>query len=298
MMTRIIKAIGFILRKSGIFQLAYSFYFRHRSGILCYHDPTPDVFRLHADFLSQYFSFISLDELAGSRDKRKIPVNTLAVTLDDGHKDNCRLLPLFRHFAILPTIYLCTGLVGTNRAMWTTRITDKRSIKQFKNLSNQQRKSVMKKKYNFNERQEYEERSMLNHDEIALMMDNVDFQSHTRFHSVLDSCTHDELEAEIAGSYEDVQAITGKPCRHFAYPYGIYGKREKDIVQKTGYTTSRSVRWGWISRLRGPYELPCIFIPDQAGIDELVAHLCGFGLLQLAWARTYRLVTGMLKLET
>jgi peptidoglycan/xylan/chitin deacetylase (PgdA/CDA1 family) len=49
------------------------------------------------------------------------------------------------------------------------------------------------------------------------------FESHGVSHTAVAALSDDELERELAGSRDAIAARTGRPCRHFCYPYGGAG---------------------------------------------------------------------------
>src|SRR3954452_22723194 len=53
----------------------------------------------------------------------------------------------------------------------------------------------------------------------------VTIGAHSRTHPDLRACTDAELEAEIRGSKDDVEALIGRPVTSFAYPTGLFDDR-------------------------------------------------------------------------
>jgi hypothetical protein len=68
--------------------------------------------------------------------------------------------------------------------------------------------------------------------QVKQMRARVDFQSHTRFHSILTRCDDVECEQEITGSRRDIERLTGRPCLHFAYPNGTMGKGRSGCCER------------------------------------------------------------------
>jgi len=53
----------------------------------------------------------------------RLPKNAVAVTFDDGYRDNCEIAgPILRRFGIPATFYLTAGWVGTNEIPWFCRL--------------------------------------------------------------------------------------------------------------------------------------------------------------------------------
>ena len=146
-----------------------------------------------------------------------------------------------------------------------------------KRISNSQRLSYLKQKYFFTHSTEYncDERHALNMDEINLMKNDVDFQSHTVYHPILTACSDDESEKEILQSKNDIEKLTKRKCKHFAYPNGNYSQREIEILQKAGYLSARTTDLGFNDKHVDPFRLKAIGIADDASINWLAIQSSG-----------------------
>jgi|SoiMethySBSTD1v2_1073268.scaffolds.fasta_scaffold09601_13 peptidoglycan/xylan/chitin deacetylase (PgdA/CDA1 family) len=77
----------------------------------------------------------------------------------------------------------------------------------------------------------------------------VTIGAHTRRHYALAKLTLAEAHAEIERSVRRIEQETGKPCRHFSYPYGdeaSAGPREFALVKELGLRTGVTTRKGLI----------------------------------------------------
>ena len=76
-------------------------------------------------------------------------------------------------------------------------------------------------------------RSMLNWREIKEMnMERITFGAHTLTHPDLTRLPLDRVEAEICGSKTIIEDALSTQVSSFAYPYGRYNRRCRDIVQQ------------------------------------------------------------------
>ena len=107
------------------------------------------------------------------------------------------------------------------------------------------------------------------------MRDTIAFGGHTRFHPILPRCTDDEAADEIAGCLPEIEAITERPCRHFAYPNGDHSPRDRRLVREAGFLSGRSTRIGWVGPRTDPYDIPIIGTNDEASVARLAADLTG-----------------------
>ena len=79
----------------------------------------------------------------------------------------------------------------------------------------------------------------------------VTIGGHTKSHYALGKLSLEDARDEINGSIARIEAETGKPCRHFSYPYGCAqsaGRREFDLAEKAGIKTAVTTRKGLIFR--------------------------------------------------
>jgi len=92
---------------------------------------------------------------------------------------------------------------------------------------------------------------MMNWEEIRHLAADplVTIGGHTRRHYALAKLTLAEAHAEIEKSVRRIEQETGKPCRHFSYPYGdeaSAGPREFELVKELGLKTGVTTRKGLI----------------------------------------------------
>ena len=283
MHTLIKEILAIAIRFSGIPFLIRELFCRKKVTILIYHDPQPDIFEKHRKYLSQHYNFIALGELVNTLhngDWSNIPPKSLVITIDDGHAGNYNLLPLFKAHKLIPTIYLCSQIVNTNRGLWfkVDGIRERRGKKNrelFKRIPNRERLARLKKEYDFHPQKEFSDRQALNRHELIEMGLYVDFQAHTQFHPILTTCTDSECQQEIEGGKRDLEASLDVTCSHFCYPNGDYTEREINIVKECGYKSARTSDCGWNDVATHPYKLKAMDITNDASINQLVAQMSG-----------------------
>jgi peptidoglycan/xylan/chitin deacetylase (PgdA/CDA1 family) len=64
--------------------------------------------------------------------------------------------------------------------------------------------------------------------------------SHSRTHARLSALTSAQIEGELKGSKEDLEAILGRPVTQFSIPGGAYDDRVVDAAKRAGYTAVMS----------------------------------------------------------
>ena len=266
------------LRCSGLPWLVRKALGRNRACVVIYHAPAPDVLDRHLAYLARRFNFLPFGDLVDAihaRDWSAIPPRALVVTLDDGHRSNADLLPVFRKYGVRPTIYLCSQVAGTLRHFWFRESAGEWD--RYKALPQAERLRKLEAATGFQPIRDYpaDSRQALSTDEIRAMRPWVDFQSHSRFHPILTTCTDSECWEEVERSREEVKELVGRRCEHFSYPNGDYLERELDYVRKAGYRSARSIDLGWNDVNTDPYRLRVQGIADDASISMLSVQLSG-----------------------
>jgi peptidoglycan/xylan/chitin deacetylase (PgdA/CDA1 family)/glycosyltransferase involved in cell wall biosynthesis len=94
----------------------------------------------------------------------------------------------------------------------------------------------------------------------------VEVGAHSRTHPDLTRLSDDEMEAEIAGSRDDLAGIGLPPPRLFAYPYGAENERVRNAVRHAGFVAAFTSTPGRVRPGQDPYQLPRIEIgPEHLG---------------------------------
>ncbi|HKP17777.1 MAG TPA: polysaccharide deacetylase family protein [Gaiellaceae bacterium] len=260
---------------------------RRRVSILMYHRPSPACLEEHLRYLSSCYNLIRLDSFVDalrSGDWHRVPDRALVLTFDDGAAGVAALADVLRRHRAPATMYLCSSITGTNRRFWFEAVPDPYALLP---LPNARRLEVLSSA-GFRPDVEAPERTTLSPEELERMADVVDFQSHTRFHPPLTTCTDDEADDEIQVSRSEVESLTRRPCRHLCYPHGDYGDREEELARRAGYRSARTIDIGWNGPRTNPYRLRILGTLDDASVARLAGELSGIGFL-FRWRETRRL---------
>ena len=267
----------FLIRFSGLSFIIRELICKNRVTIAVYHNPKPEHFKKHVDFLSKYYNFIPLSFLVGAiyrKDWADIPPKALVITFDDGFKENYDLLGIIKKHKINPTIFLCSHIINTNRKFWFK--SGFYNYHKLKRISNSTRLKSLYEKMEFEPSKEYPTRQAMDLSEIKEMMPYVDFQSHSKFHPILIRCSDDESKEEIEDSKEFLMILLNTEVEHFSYPNGDYSAREIEYVKESGYKSARTVDIGWNGINSDPYKLKAMYIDDDASTSTLSAQVLGF----------------------
>jgi poly-beta-1,6-N-acetyl-D-glucosamine N-deacetylase len=271
------KLFCYIVYWTGLPWIIRHFIAKRRVTIMLYHDPSRETFAKHVRYLSRNYKIISLDDLLECIEKGKpqFPDYAMVITFDDGHKGNAELIYTLNEHAIPVTIYLCSGVVNTNRKFWF-RLDGLRS-KNVKGLGHADRLEYLRSHFGYSQQQEYghEDCHALSLSKIQEMKTYVSFQSHTCFHPILTTTTDEVAESEIRESKTDLQRMLDTSVEHFAFPNGDYSEREIELLKKHGYRSGRTTDVGWNDHKSDPFRLKITGVSDQSDVIMLKAEVSG-----------------------
>ncbi|MBU2571546.1 MAG: polysaccharide deacetylase family protein [Gammaproteobacteria bacterium] len=187
----------------------------------------PSLFDKHmASLRSSGFIPVSLEAIEQHlKHQSPLPEKAVAVTLDDGFEDNfTNALPILVKHRIPATVFLATGSIdGYNQ--WMTR-------------------------------RNFPSRKMLNWQQVTAMdQEGIAFGAHTVTHCKLPELDKETVSYEISASKQQIEDRLGKPCRHFAYPYGLFTTDSRNAVENAGFSLACSTRSGFNTRHKDPFLL-------------------------------------------
>ncbi|MGH7681889.1 MAG: polysaccharide deacetylase family protein, partial [Candidatus Eiseniibacteriota bacterium] len=77
------------------------------------------VFERQMEYLASRFHVMALSRLVAALEERSIPPNAIAITFDDGYRDNyTNALPILTRYKVPATIFVSTGAIGSTRQLW------------------------------------------------------------------------------------------------------------------------------------------------------------------------------------
>ena len=258
---------------TGIARATRAWLWRDRVAVLLYHDPDPATLDRHLTYLQKLCDLVPLtDATAPGRGRPRA-----AITFDDGHVGNAKLLPIFAKHKVRPTIFLCSSIVGRTRSHWWLHPGSlEAGHERLKRMTNAERLAELAA-HGYHQ-EAHDRPTGLSLEQIEAMRAHVDFQAHTRFHPVLTRCSDSECADEIGTSRHELEALLRGACEHFAYPNGNYGDREVGLVAAAGYKSARTCDVGWSDHRSDPLRLPTIIIDDGASTRRFAAQLTGIPL--------------------
>jgi len=184
------------------------------------------------------YRFVTADELAGAGPAAPPPLGTAVLTFDDGFRDAVDVvLPLLRRLGIKATFYVCPGWFGTEHP----------------------------------EVQGDAGKLLGEEEAAALIAAGMDIGSHTLTHPDVRSLSDNRLAEELASSKALIEGLTRRPCRTFAYPYGLYDPRAERAVEEAGY----DLAFAWLPGPWRRFAAPRLPGPPRHGAARLALKLVG-----------------------
>ena len=222
----------------------------HPPALLVYHgvaaatdgdDPrrlltSPQHLEAHLRFLKRRgYRFLTAEELLEEGGPRP---RTAVVTFDDGFQNWLTgALPVLKRLGVRATFYVCPGLLSRPHPELADpegALLDKEGVRE-------------------------------------LVAAGMEVGSHSLTHPDLRKLDDEALARELNESKAEIELLTGRPCRTFAYPYGLYDDRVVRAVEAAGY----EVAFAWLPGPWRPLEAPRLPAPPRHGAFRLALKLAG-----------------------
>jgi len=258
-------------------------------------------FRWQMENLIRNFDVIPLSEAIGRLKNNTIDGPTAVMTFDDGLQNNYDVaLPILRELKVPATIFLTTGLMGSDDTLWNCRLLDalaKTTAPAFQWNGNRYRLESTAAKASASVKIQRRLKAfpqpelmaelrvillalgaspdaripsdspyrMLGIDSIERMSESglIEFGAHSESHAILSLLSTEECRREINLSIEAVERMTGKPCRLFAFPNGRAQDYNDDclkILEECGIQAAVTAIRGCNDRTTPPLELQRISV--------------------------------------
>ena len=188
------------------------------------------------------------------------------INFDDGWKSNYELLPIIEECGYPVTIFLSTGLIGTDKTPDPRIFNDDFKL-------DDPRQSLITDEPNAKNRitpsVSEEQRTMLNIGEIQEMSKHVDFQSHGVNHHGSSAISMEMLESELVESKKYIQDLLGNEVYAFAFPYNVITENALVLFKIHGYVLARAVARKLNSPGTYPFTLNSIGIEPHWSVKQL-----------------------------
>jgi peptidoglycan/xylan/chitin deacetylase (PgdA/CDA1 family) len=238
------------------------------------------VFAARMAYIARHYRVLTVEELVARLQDGRVPRNALALTFDDGYRDNLtHAAPILKRLGLPATVFLVTGHIDTPQTLWFDRLgmafktaTARRvalgggrllslgtvgerlaglaaALAYLKQLPDDARAaSVDALMIALRSNPERPKRLMLSWDEVdALRGLGFSIGAHTVTHPILSRLSPDRAWQEIHGSKAAIEEVLGEPVRAFAYPNGgpdDYNETVMRLVHNAGFACAVTTRRG------------------------------------------------------
>jgi peptidoglycan/xylan/chitin deacetylase (PgdA/CDA1 family) len=209
---------------------------------------SPDQFVEQMQYVAaQGYTPITVTQFAGALTGSglALPHRPVVLTFDDGFADFYdNALPVLREYGFTATLYIPTAYVG-GTSRWLKREGEAA-------------------------------RPMLSWDQITeIQAYGIECGAHSHTHLELDVLPESAAHDEIVHSKNILDQHLARPVSSFAYPYGYYTTRMRQMVRVAGYTSACAVRYRTSSTADDPYTLARLMVTPQTGLDGFAQMLSG-----------------------
>lgn len=281
----------FITRRKG-FHYQILLYHRIKDGEASLFGSTSiSVFSRQMAMLSRHFRVFPLEELVQRAASKDVPPRAIAITFDDGYRDNYQnAFPILKQLSLPATIFLATGPLDSNRPLWHDRVFDalERTRAEWVSIDGERYplRTLSDRRAALNAFRRYlrghtlrdwdlwierllSELGTLHEGHLhseklrwqeveEMSKDGITFGAHTVTHPILTRMPLDQAAEEIRISKEAIEKRLGTPVRLFAYPNGgrdDFDESIKQLLKKTGFLCAVTTLGGTNDAGTDPYEL-------------------------------------------
>lgn len=223
---------------------------------------TPDFLeQTIIDYRQRGYRTASIDEAAETLKKGKTEKPFVCFTFDDGYADNYTLaFPIFKKYNCPFTINITTDFYERKALLWwyvleDLGVTDEEFStlrEEIFKLKNSEIEPFFEKRFpqgNYSFEQKVSQMA-LSAEQIKTLSDSglCTIGNHTVSHPNLTALSSAEQERQILEAQKKLEALTDKPVRHFAFPYGLYDNDTLRILERNDTVTATKTWGGKIRR--------------------------------------------------
>jgi peptidoglycan/xylan/chitin deacetylase (PgdA/CDA1 family)/CelD/BcsL family acetyltransferase involved in cellulose biosynthesis len=253
-----------------------------------------DLFEAHVRYLARHYRVVGMSELQSHLASGDSLDTVVAVTFDDGYRDNYEYaFPILQRYGLPATIFLSTGSIDSGEPVWFERLAQavKKTSREFldveidlprrfwmrteserleasggifrllRRLGDAERRHWLGEILRLLDAgREHERRGkMLTWDQVrAMKASGIEFGGHTVTHPFLSKLTAEQAAWEVSECKRRIEEEMQAPVGFFAYPNGReedFAASNKKILRDAGYRGAVTTIWGMNYRSTDPMEL-------------------------------------------
>lgn len=250
------------------------------------------VFERQMQYIARRYVVLPVEDLVERMAHGSVPRNAVAITFDDGYRDNLtHAAPILARCHLPATVFLATGFIGTGEVPWYDRLATALEVSTRSHVALPSGEDLsleteaarvaalgriqayLKSRPETEFRAELEaclerlggadrpsaKNAMLSWDDVhALRGLGFRIGAHTVSHPILSRLSLERARAEIIDSQRAIRTACGVTARAFAYPNGgaaDYTPAVVELVREAGFTCAVTTRFGVNTARTSPWEL-------------------------------------------
>ncbi|RJG07042.1 polysaccharide deacetylase [Noviherbaspirillum cavernae] len=255
-------------------------------------EPDVDTFRWQMELLAECFNVLPLHAAVQSLVAHRMPPRAVCITFDDGYASTHDVaLPILSELKLPATVFVTTGYLDQG-VMWNDKIIEavrhlpgERLDLRAAGLAEYSLRTIDDRKQTIQRLTEDSkylppaarhdltlrlqdmaggvrtDGLMLTREKVCkLAQAGIEIGAHTISHPILTSLEDEAAREEIAAGKEQLEAITGRPVRLFAYPNGKAGMdfdtRHVAMAREAGFDAAFTTAIGAATKGHDRYQIP------------------------------------------
>lgn len=257
--------------------------FRNRQILSVYfHNPSPIVFERVIKHLSKKgYKFIPLKQFEEIIRTKQLDQKIAVITIDDGFKNNLKLLNIIKKYDVYTTIFVTTSAVKEGN-FWFEFVGDEGQSKAAVTREKNRLKKLDENRFIVEitelKAKKHLIRTAITEQEL-IELDNsplVEIESHTVTHPSLPYISEEAQRNELLESKLILEKLTNKKINYFAYPMGDYTERLKILAKESGYKLCFSCETVPVELNNiDVFSIPRRCVNDDAGYYEALSKVYG-----------------------
>ena len=237
----------------------------------------PDLFAQQVELLHDHYRVVSLGELRSALARNDLLARTVALTFDDGYRDNLLVAkPILEQYGVPATVFVTTGYTGSGRDFWwdeleafcaAAGVGSRELWEELRALAHEQRAERLDALWASIGVSRPEPSLPLSPTELEHLADGglVALGAHTITHPHLSSLALPAQRHEIEASKAHLSEVVGRAVDDFAYPHGDFSQETMALVRSAGFETACTTHSMPVTRKSRPFELPRIQVGNWDG---------------------------------
>ncbi len=232
----------------------------------------PELFAEQLQLLHDHFRVVSLGELRSALVRDEPLTRAVALTFDDGYRDNLLAAkPLLERHGLPATVFITTGFVGSGRDFWWNELEAVCASsglalwplwEELSSLTHQERVERLDALWASSDAEKPEPSLTLERAELERLAEGglIALGAHTVTHPHLSTLPGPQQRQEIEESSAYLTELLGRPVREFCYPHGDLSMETTTLVESAGFETACTTRSAPVTRGTSLLELPRVAV--------------------------------------